>query len=114
MLDVTSMMLEHIGLEVAQANDGREGMDRFLQLAGEIDLVVLDLTMPDFNGQEVFERIRAIRADVPVLFCSGFDAPETLHHLLAGDNVGFVRKPFRVKAMATAVMELLAAGVGPA
>ena len=114
-LDVTSMMLEHLGLEVAKANDGREGMDRFLQLADEVDLVVLDLTMPDFNGQEVFERIRAIRADVPVLFCSGFDAPETLHALLARDNVGFVRKPFRVCAMASAVMELLgpAPGRGP-
>ena len=54
------------------ATGGKEAVDIYEKNMDKIDLVVLDMIMPDMNGSEVFERIREINPDVKILLSSGY------------------------------------------
>ncbi len=92
-------MMEILGFEVLTADDGREGVEIFRRHAGEIVLVLLDLTMPEMGGEEAFAEIRRIRADARVVIVTGFDEQETLRRFEGEDLSGFVQKPFRIQVL---------------
>lgn len=96
------------GYDVIVANDGAAGVAAFREHADEVCLVVLDVTMPALNGREAFERIRAIRPDVPVLFISGWDEQATARRLPFDDRARFLPKPFRVEQLLERVASLRA------
>src|SRR5204863_3062744 len=68
------VILKHHGFQVLEAADGQEGVETFQRHAAVTQLVLLDLSMPRLGGNDVLRRIRAMRADVPVLMMSGGDA----------------------------------------
>ena len=59
--------LEHFGYTVTLAGNGLEAVDLFAHAPNAFDLVLLDLTMPAMNGEEVFRRLQILRPGVPVL-----------------------------------------------
>jgi CheY-like chemotaxis protein len=69
--DALAMCLECEGFEVAQARDGREGVDRVRE--ERPDLILLDLLMPVMNGRQFLDRLRADDAtrDIPVVLMTG-------------------------------------------
>lgn len=75
----------------------------------EIDLVILDLIMPGITGAEVFERLRAIRPDVPVLLSSGFSLDGEAMDLLRRGCRGFIQKPFSLDQLRAKIQEITAA-----
>jgi len=68
------VMLEDAGFRVLSAEDGLAGLEMFERHADVIDAVLLDLTMPRLDGWQCLRRLRAIRADVPVVLMSGYAA----------------------------------------
>jgi DNA-binding NarL/FixJ family response regulator len=58
-----------------------------------IDLVVLDLTMPEQSGEQTLAQLRAVRSDVPVVITSGFQAEDASMLLQMPNVVGFLDKP---------------------
>jgi len=82
------------GAQVLVAPDGQEAVELFRDHATEIDVVVLDLTMPRLSGLEAFSRIRAIRSDVPILMTSGYSEQEATNHLAGKGLSGFIQKPW--------------------
>ena len=72
--DVTRRILEGAGYRVLDAADGYDALARFERAPGAVDLVVLDAVMPGLNGPEVFNRMRALRPDLPAIFLSGYSA----------------------------------------
>lgn len=90
---VTHRLLVDLGQRVITADSGRRGIELFRQHHATIDLVVLDLTMPELSGAEVLQELRRIREDVSVVVTSGFH-PSNASDLLALPNViGFLEKP---------------------
>ncbi|MGM1063356.1 response regulator [Saccharothrix sp. Mg75] len=90
------------GFEVLLAHDGPSAVDR----AGDVDLVVLDVMLPGFDGLEVCRRIQA-RRPVPVLMLTA-RGDET--DLLVGLAVGaddYLTKPFSIRELAARVHALL-------
>ena len=65
-------ILEHAGFAVIQASDGSEALALFKERAGQIELLLTDLVMPGMSGIELVNRARAINADLPILFMSGY------------------------------------------
>jgi PAS domain S-box-containing protein len=94
------------GYRILQAEDGLVALDVFQQYAGEIDLVVLDLTMPNLSGRETFRRLRELDPNVGVLLSSGYSADEFEPGELDG-ILGFIPKPYRVDELAAAVRAAL-------
>lgn len=64
--------LKRLGYRTLTAVDGRDGLARFEQHSGEVDLVLLDLTMPNMSGPETFRRLRESHPDLPVIIYSGY------------------------------------------
>jgi PAS domain S-box-containing protein len=91
---LTKLVLEGSGYKVLAAKDGREAVDLFRQNAGEISIVLLDMTMPVMGGKEAFRRIREIRADVPVIVLTGYSEDIAREDLGAGVSAGFIQKPY--------------------
>jgi two-component system, cell cycle sensor histidine kinase and response regulator CckA len=107
-LDVTRMILEHFGFTVVAAKGGLEAIERFAEQAGDIHVVILDLTMPDVSGAEVFSRMRERRPDVPILLSSGYTASSVPAELAGQPRTGFLQKPYQASALIGKVQELIA------
>ncbi|HEY8548833.1 MAG TPA: response regulator [Vicinamibacterales bacterium] len=102
--NVTQSLLERAGYRVLTATGGAEGL-AVIEEMPEVDLVLLDLTMPGMNGREVLTRLSGLKPAVPVVLSSGYCTPETLPE---GPNVaGFLPKPFRVEELLDAVGSVL-------
>ncbi len=69
----------------------------FRERSAAVRVVLLDLTMPKMSGAAVFEELRKIRPEVPIILMSGFS--EESGHFAGGDLAGFLQKPFRLDEM---------------
>jgi PAS domain S-box-containing protein len=94
--DVGSQMLERLGFKVLTAAHGREGLKVFQEYGGGIDCVILDLTMPEMGGEEVFRELRRLRSNVRVILSSGYNEQEVTQRFAGKGLAGFIQKPYRV------------------
>ncbi len=103
-------VLGSVGYVVVSHTDADETIAFLDTNSEDIDLVVLDLHMPKRSAEQMFREIRRRCPDVPVLLASGFDEPAQVCALLQEGAAGFVRKPFSLMTLATAVRDALDAG----
>jgi two-component system CheB/CheR fusion protein len=87
-------ILEQLGFQVEEASNGKEGLERLFAHLDEIDLVLLDLTMPELGGVDTFHAMRKLRPDLDIVLMSGYDEEESMRSLPRDDLAGFLRKPF--------------------
>jgi len=100
---VTKQLLEKRGLSVLVARDGKQAVKLFEQRAREIDVVLLDLTMPHMSGEEAFRELRRIDPDVRVILTSGYSEEDTMTRFAGKGVVDFVQKPYRPGSLIAAV-----------
>jgi PAS domain S-box-containing protein len=100
-----SSLLELEEIVVRVVGLGREVVPAIEEFAP--DAVVLDLTLPDIDGREVFAQIVARWPDLPVVFSTGHGSEAELAHELARDHIGFLRKPYEVAALMAAIERVL-------
>ena len=107
-LELAREFLERSGFGVVTAEGGREALEVLREDAGKaIDAVVLDLTMPDLNGEETLHEIRALRAGLPVIVASGFGEEATEGRFPPDEIAAFVRKPYAPEELLEAVRSSL-------
>ena len=106
-LDVGRLMLDGLGYKITTANSGQEAIDRFSEKKDDIDLVILDLVMPDLDGETVFQEIRKIAPDIKVLFASGHYVVEQTRELLRSGHSDFLQKPFNMRQLSTKIRTIL-------
>jgi PAS domain S-box-containing protein len=104
--DVTARMLGMMGFDVLQARDGEEALARFRE-AGEVRLVLLDLTMPRLDGEETFRTLHLLAPAVPVILMSGYSEQEAASRFVGKGLAGFLAKPFRLDDLAAKVRAAL-------
>lgn len=90
---VTGRLLNDLGHRVMTADSGQRGLQIFSEQPDAIDLVVLDLTMPETPGEQVLDELRRVRRDVPVVITSGFQAQDASKLLHVPNVIGFLDKP---------------------
>jgi signal transduction histidine kinase/ActR/RegA family two-component response regulator len=90
---VTGRLLNELGHRVMTADSGRRGLELFSKQPDAIDLVVLDLTMPETPGEQILEELRLVRRDVSVVITSGFQAQDASRLLHIPNVIGFLDKP---------------------
>ncbi|MEP6810423.1 MAG: response regulator [Chthoniobacterales bacterium] len=93
LLILAGEILRGAGHDVVTAASGFECLDLFRARPRHFDLILLDLSMPLMDGEETFQRLRALRSDVRVMLCTGYVQQERLNHMLAGGLAGFIQKP---------------------
>ncbi len=72
----------------------------------DVDLVILDLVLPDMNGREALAVLREINPEVRVLLVSGYTADDELRQLLRSDAIEFLEKPFLLADLAESLTRL--------
>ncbi len=107
---VASEILSTIGFEVIVAEDGLEALRLFQTHGKDLELVLLDLTMPHLDGFQTLQQMRALRPDIRVLLSSGFADPGLENRLTPGSVAGFLPKPYRVQDLILAVKDALEVG----
>lgn len=102
--DVISFALEKAGMQTSLAEDGRQAVDLFQQHS--VDLIVLDINMPELDGLEVCREIRKF-SDVPILFLSSRDdeIDRILGLEIGGDD--YVTKPFSPRELVARINVIL-------
>ena len=106
-LSEVSKMLETLGYHVSTANGGKEALELFKGREKMVDLVILDLIMPDLNGEQTFDMLRVINPRVKVLLASGYSINETARRILERGGEGFIKKPFDLMRLSHKVREVL-------
>lgn len=107
LLTVTSKMLNRLGFEVITAPDGVEALELFKENLDDICCVILDLTMPNMNGEECFRELRRINENVRVILCSGFNEQEATQRFVGKGLAGFIQKPYRFGALSGKLRDIL-------
>jgi two-component system cell cycle sensor histidine kinase/response regulator CckA len=106
-LEVGQDMLVALGYRVVVAASGEQAVDIFKRKGAEIDLVILDLIMPDMDGGKVFDLIKEIRPQMPVLLASGYAIDGYANEIIQRGCNGFIQKPFNLSAFSHKVRKIL-------
>ncbi len=109
-LDVGSEMLSALGYRVVKARGGNEALERYSADKDSVDLVILDMIMPDLGGREVFSRLREMDPGVKVILSSGYTLDAQAKEIMARGCNGFIQKPFRLQDISRKIQEVLARG----
>ena len=106
-LEVARRILEGFGYDVLTAENGRQGVEIFRQRSKDIDLVLLDKTMPDLDGEETFRAMKQIVPDLVAILTSGYQETEVTTHFLSNELAGFVQKPYTPETLAFKIKQAL-------
>ncbi|MBW2710097.1 MAG: response regulator [Deltaproteobacteria bacterium] len=107
-LDVGRAMLETLGYRVVVAAGGEEAVEAVKSTGKEIDLVILDLTMPGMDGRKTFDHIHAIAPTMRVMLSSGHAVwDEQADKIMRKGYSGFIQKPFTIEALSQNVRRML-------
>jgi nitrogen-specific signal transduction histidine kinase len=105
---VAQSLLTRSGCTVALARDGAQALETLSQHHGEIDLILLDMTMPGMNTEDIVRGIRSLDAHVPILLNSGYASGNVVKHMLDDGSVqGFLGKPYDLHQLLESVLPLL-------
>jgi two-component system, OmpR family, response regulator len=97
------------GFDVVEARSGREGL-RMTAETGTVDLIVLDVMLPDLDGFEVCRRLRTERIDTPIVFLTARDTTEDRIRGLTIGGDDYLVKPFSVEELLARVRVVLRRG----
>ena len=106
-LEVGVLLLEKLGYRVIQADSGKQAVKLFEKNRDDIDLVIVDIIMPEMGGGEVFDRIRQIEPDVNVLLSSGYSINGQAREILDRGGRGFIQKPFTLQQLSQKIKATL-------
>lgn len=99
--------LLHEGYEVIKSNNGRTGLE--IAEKGEIDLILLDIMIPEINGLEVLRRIRR-NSDIPIIMVTARDAVMDKVSGLDGGADDYITKPFAIEELLARIRNALKKG----
>lgn len=95
------------GYTVLDARNGNEALLTVEQHTGPIDLILTDVVMPEMNGRQLSEQLRATHPDLKVLFMSGYTDDAVVRHGVLEAETDFIQKPFSQGSLGQKVRELL-------
>jgi PAS domain S-box-containing protein len=96
---VAKLMLEKIGYSVYTASDGQEALKIYRMLQSQIDFILLDMTMPQMDGEETFNELIKINPQAKVILSSGVTEQEIKTRFNAKGLAGFIQKPYTLSGL---------------
>ena len=101
--DLVRSVLTRAGMTVVAEESGEGGVRAFQKIANDVQVVLVDLTMPGLDGRETLDAIRKIRAGVPAILMSGYSPAD----LTNSTSHVFLQKPFTPAALRAAIQTAL-------
>ena len=101
------VMLKVMGYNVLSASDGSEAIEIYRTRHSEIDIVLLDMIMPDISGAEVFAAMKEINSSCIVVISSGYTRDIDPDELKKSGVAGFIKKPYKIAELSRTIYHLL-------
>lgn len=100
-------VLNHLGFQVELAEDGMRGLEKILKQAVNYKVVLLDLTMPNLDGRDVYKLVRERMPHLPIIIMSGYSSHQATDLMNDGGPTTFIQKPFTVESIREKLVALL-------
>jgi len=109
LVEIGKQMLERLGYTVAARTSSVEALELFKAQPGRFDLVITDIVMPNMTGETLAEKLMDIRADIPIILCTGYSEKFTRQQASQMGVRSFLMKPLLMQDLANTVRQALAA-----
>ena len=106
-IEVAEELLKWLGYKTLIAGSGKEAIEVYEAHKERIDIVILDMIMPDMSGSEVYDRLKHINPEVKVLLSSGYTIDGAASEIVNRGCNGFIQKPFKIKELSQKLREIL-------
>nr|MBP7323821.1 response regulator [Deltaproteobacteria bacterium] len=106
-LEIGKKMLNAMDYTVLAARGGKEALEIYQKKKDQIDVVVLDMIMPDMSGSEAFDRLKRINPDIKVVLASGYSLDGQASKIMERGCKGFIQKPFDMKRLSHKIREVV-------
>ncbi len=107
LVDLGFQILHRLGYDVTTRTSSVEALELFMAQPDKFDLVITDTTMPNMTGDELAGKLMEIRADIPVILCTGYSeriSKDKAHEMGIKE---FVLKPIIMSDLAITVRKVL-------
>ncbi len=105
--EIGKEMLEKMDYKVFTTRNGKEAVKILMENKDIIDLVILDMIMPEMGGGEAYDRMKEIKPDVKVLLSSGYSVNGEAASILERGCNGFIQKPFSMNDLSSKIRVIL-------
>ncbi|MBW1768934.1 MAG: response regulator, partial [Deltaproteobacteria bacterium] len=106
-LEVGKELLEVMGYQVLVARNGEEALKIYKNNQDDIDLVLLDMIMPNMGGGEAYDRMKEVNPDITVLLSGGSSVDGEATEILERGANAFIQKPFNIQELSGKIREVL-------
>ena len=106
-IETAEELLEQLGYKVLTARSGREAIEIYEENKERIDIVILDMVMPDMSGGETYDKLKEINPEIKVLLASGYSLNGAAAEILDRGCNGFIQKPVKMGALSQKLREIL-------
>jgi len=105
--DVSEMILKNSGYDVVSAKSGKEAIEVYKENHSRIDMVILDMILPDMDGGDTYDRLKEINPGIKVLLASGYDIDYQGRDIMERGCDGFIQKPFNMNELLEKIRGIL-------
>ena len=98
-VDVSEMILKKSGYDVVSAKSGKEAIEVYKENHNRIDMVILDMILPDMGGGDTYDRLKEINPEIKVLLASGYDKDYQGSDIMERGCDDFIQKPFNMNEL---------------
>jgi two-component system, cell cycle sensor histidine kinase and response regulator CckA len=106
-IEIAEELFSRLGYNVLSAVGGKEAITIYEEQEERIDMVILDMIMPNMSGGETYDRLKNINPKVKVLLSSGYSINGQATEILGRGCNGFIQKPFKMKELSQKLREIL-------
>lgn len=105
-LDIGAQMLKRLGFNVISVENGTQAIETYKEQKESIDIIILDIVMPDLNGAEVVDAIKAIDPDTKIVLSSGYGKDRKITDILQNCHA-FIQKPFSMQELSASLQSIM-------
>jgi CheY-like chemotaxis protein len=106
-LEVGQGVIKKLGYKVLTAKSGKEAIEIYNKNHDKIDMVILDMIMPEMGGGETYDKLKEINTGIKVLLSSGYSVDGQATEILERGCNGFIQKPFFMTDLSKKIREIL-------
>lgn len=106
-LKLAQTMLERLGFRVFSAGNGKEAIRMYQEKYLDIHCVLLDYSMPEMSGREVFQKLRQIDPNACIILSSGYTEEDVMAQFEREQPAGFIQKPYRFQLLGRKMKKIL-------
>ena len=100
-------MLTKMGYNVSIARNGKDALEIYKENQDKIDIVIIDMIMPEMNGGDTYDRLKKMNPDINVLLSSGHSINGQATKIIERGCNDFIQKPFNIEVLSEKIREIL-------